>query len=101
VQYTDEITLCLGDSLVKLKCTGRVDGKRCRKKERNMDMNLPPMEVASWWRKDGYETLNEEEEQDSEGSEDEDRMRMGMREQTAQRMRRMETWKKAMIATDR
>ena len=36
-----------------------------------MDMNLPPMEVASWWREDGYETLNEEE-KDGEGSEDED-----------------------------
>ena len=44
--------------------TGRVDGKRCQKKERNIDMNLPPMKVASWWREDGYETLNEEEEKD-------------------------------------
>jgi len=71
VQYTAEITSCLGNSLVKLKYTSRVDGKRCQKKERNMDMNLPPMEVASWWREDGYETLNEEE-KDGEGSEDED-----------------------------
>ena len=35
-------------------------------------MNLPPMEVASWWREDGYETLEEEGEEDGEGSEDED-----------------------------
>ena len=61
VQYTAEIISCLGNSLVKLKYIGRVhvDGKRCQKKDRNMDMNLTPMEAASWWREDGYETLNE------------------------------------------
>ena len=67
VQYTAEIMSCLGNSLVKLEYTGRVDGKRCQKKDRNMDMNLTPMEAASWWREDGYETLDE-----GGGSEDED-----------------------------
>ena len=32
-----------------------------------MDMNLTPMEAGSWWREDGYETLDE-----GEGSEDKD-----------------------------
>ena len=72
MQYTAEVISCLGNSLVKLEYTGRVDGKRCQKKDRNMDMNLTPMEAASWWREDGYETLNEGGEREGEGSEDED-----------------------------
>ena len=42
-------------------------GAKRSEKDRNMDMNLMPMEAASWWREDGYETLDE-----GGGSEDED-----------------------------
>ena len=31
-----------------------------------MDMNLTTMEAASWWREDGYDTLEEEELSESE-----------------------------------
>jgi hypothetical protein len=45
-------------------------GAKRSEKDRNMDVNLhdlTPMEAASWWREDGYETLDE-----GGGSEDED-----------------------------
>ena len=59
--YAAEIHSCYNHGLVEIKYIRRVDGRRCNRKERNLDLNLPPMEVASWWREDEYTTDGEEE----------------------------------------
>ena len=57
-------------------------GAKRSEKDRNMDVNLhdlTPMEAASWWREDGYETLDEDggaededEDEETDSSEDEE-----------------------------
>ena len=46
--------------------TARGDGSTCRKRPRKVDLELPTLETASWWREDGYDTLEEEELSESE-----------------------------------
>ena len=47
----------------------------CRKQPRKVDLELVPLEATSWWREDGYGTVEEDaesEEEEEEGEEEEE-----------------------------
>ena len=48
------------DSIVTVTYTARADGATCRKRPRKVDLELTPLEAASWWTEDGYDTAKEE-----------------------------------------
>ena len=49
------------ESVVTLTHIAREDGSTCRNRPRKVDLQLPTLETASWWRGDGHDTLGEEE----------------------------------------
>ena len=55
-QYLATIESHIKSTLYVVKYTGRLDGRRCTKKPRAVDLNLPPLETASLWREGGYHT---------------------------------------------
>ena len=75
--YRAQVDSGSSESIVTLTYTAREDGSTCRKRPRKVDLELPTLETASWWRGDGYDTLEEEESSEpeeqlseEEGSED-------------------------------
>ena len=58
-------------SIAEATYTGRADGPQvCRKRPRKIDLELGSLEATSWWREDGYGTVEEEEESESEHEEE-------------------------------
>ena len=51
-------------SIAEVTYTGRADGPQvCRKRPRKIDLELGPLGATSWWREDGYGTMEGEEEE--------------------------------------
>ena len=47
-------------SIVTVTYTARADGAACRKRPRKVDLELTPLEAASWRTEDGYDTAKGE-----------------------------------------
>ena len=69
IVYQAKVKATTSTSIVQLTYIARKDGSICRKQPRKVDLELPPLEAASWWREDGYDTNEEEEEEDPEHNE--------------------------------
>jgi hypothetical protein len=67
--YQAQVDSGSNESVVTLTYIAREDGATCRKRPRKVDLELPTLETASWWREDGYDTLEEEELSESEAEE--------------------------------
>ena len=60
-------------SIAEVTYTGRADGPQvCRKQPRKVDLELVPLEATSWWREDGYGTVEEDAESEEEEEEEEE-----------------------------
>ena len=72
--YVTEISGAKSNAFFVKYRTSATTGKNSKKKVRWVDFELPPAEKTSWWRVDGYGTLNEESEEaaDATGEEDAD-----------------------------
>ena len=69
--YTATVKATTNTSIVEVTYTRRADGPQvCRKRPRKIDLELGSLEATSWWREDGYGTVEEEEESESEHEEE-------------------------------
>ena len=70
--YTATLKATKNNSIAEITYTGRADGPQaCRKRPRKINLELPALETSSWWREDGYGTMEEEESlEEEDGRED-------------------------------